>query len=59
MKVIMITEEELNKEFQNLLDRLKLEDLENQKAKGSLHDIFRKYNYELHQFKDALVKSKL
>lgn len=59
MRVIMISEEELEKEFSSLLDRLLLEKFLSRNDNNSLEDLYRKFHYELHIFKDTLVKAKL
>lgn len=63
MKMIMISDEEFEKEFKHLLQVLKSENLESSRVGqppiSINYDLHRKFIYELHQFKDALIKSKL
>lgn len=63
MKMIMISEEDFEKEFKHLLQVLKAENLESVRAGQPPvtinYDLHRKFVYELHLFKDAVIKSKL
>jgi len=63
MKVIMISEEEFEKEFKHLLKTLQVDNLESvRKGQPPVtidYDLHRKFVYELHLFKEALMKAKL
>lgn len=67
MKVLLISEETLNKTFEDLLKSLKIENLECKAAREISgqppiyvdYDLHRKFVHELYCFKDALLKAKL
>lgn len=66
MKMIFVSEKTFNEEFQKLLTKLELDTIKEQFANTastinakmiSFESLHRKFNYEIHLFKDALEKA--